>query len=89
MDLFINKDASSSGGMASYSKKGMRWSFGFSSRTPDPKHLAGAYEIVGDELVKRDQTGGVGFDGCKEFDSEEAFFSKKRNYFYIDICKGE
>lgn len=72
---------------AGYSKNGISWGVGFYSFTPDPQHLAGSYEIVGDQLMKQAISGSRGFDGCKEFGSERSFFSNKWDYYYIDICK--
>lgn len=71
-----------------YSKKGISWDIGFLSRVPDPQHLAGSYEVIGDELVKREQSGSTSPDGCRLYSSQSSFFSKRWDYYYIDICKG-
>lgn len=79
--------ANKAGAGFGYSKKGISWGIGFNSFVPDPQHIQGVYEIVGDELVKRVVSGSRAIDGCKLYGSEKSLFSARRDYYYIDICK--
>lgn len=86
MDLLRTNSQASAG--VQFDKKGLSWAVGFNSFAPDPQHLAGSYEIVGEELVKRVISGSRAVDGCRLYGSEKSLFSARRDYYYIDICKG-
>ncbi|HZW26650.1 MAG TPA: hypothetical protein VFF26_14325 [Gallionella sp.] len=77
-------------GLAKYSKKGVEWGAYWKAREPDSQHVGGFYEVMNGELVKVESPGGVlGPDGCREYGEEKQPFSKRYDFFYIDVCKGE
>ncbi len=85
---FMRANRNASLGEAFY-KKGVTWGIGLSSFSTDPQKRAGVYEVIGGELVKRSLGGFLAPDGCRRFGSEKRFFSERRDYYYIDTCKGE
>ncbi|ADL55463.1 hypothetical protein [Gallionella capsiferriformans] len=77
-------------GLAKYSKKGFEWGAHWKSRETDSQHIGGFYEVMNGALVKiESRGGGTGPDGCREYGKEQQLFSKRLDFFYIDVCKGE
>jgi hypothetical protein len=77
-------------GFANYTKKGFEWIASWNTREPNTQHIGGAYEVMNGELVKIESLAGPpGPDGCREYGYEKQLFSKRFDFFYIDICKVE
>jgi hypothetical protein len=77
-------------GLAKYSRKGFEWGAHWNTREPNDQHIGGFYEVMSGELVKVEPlVSWAGPDGCREYSEEKQLFTKRLNYFYIDICKGE
>lgn len=87
MDLVQVRKAS---GIAKYSKKGVEWGAHWNTREPNSQHIGGFYEEINGELVKIEPTvSWAGPEGCREYGEEKQLFSKRFDFFYIDVCKGE
>jgi hypothetical protein len=77
-------------GLAKYSRKGFEWGASWNTREPNDQHIGGFYEVMNGELVKVEPlVSWAGPDGCREYSEEKQLFTKRLNYFYIDICKVE
>lgn len=72
-----------------YTKRGALWKLTVLARNPDVDHLQGNYLVVGNEVVKIPASGTRGLNGCRLFGSSPEFFSKLREYYFINICTGE